>query len=1141
MSRFSGRISARFNTRFHFLPASSLCVLFICTAMVWSLPPAVVFNGVAATLDTGTVALNHPRGVVADNAGNVYVADTAHHQIVKVTSAGDASVLNITGLSTGLNSPEGLTIDGSGNVYIADTGNQRIVVVTAVGAGSVVGLGGLTLSSPRGVAIDSSGNLYVADTGNNRIVKLPSGGSAAALNITGLGTALSSPAGLGVDVAGNLYIADSGNNRIVKVSTGGAGSAISISGLGTTLSTPTAIAVDSFANILVADSGNNRVVKVTSSGAGTVLTSGSLTLSGPVAVAVDVSGVVYVADTANSRVAQLMTSAVGFGEAQVGASSGKSLTLPFTIGVAATLGSVQALTMGGQSLDFTLGTGTTCANGTTNTTCDIEVKFLPLASGLRRGAVALFDQSSALLAFVPIYGTGGAPLAVLSPGSAAIVSTGGVSLSSPIGAAIDGAGNIYVGNYTGSNVVKIAAGGGSASVVSTGGLTLFEVGGVAIDGAGNLYIADYGHNRIVLVNSTGAASVFTITGLATTINQPAGLALDGAGNLYIADWGNDRVVKVTPTGAGYVIATGSYALSATGVTGVAVDPGGTIYIADRISNHIVKVAPSGAASLVSVTGMTLSNPQGVAVDGNRNLYIADSGHRRIVRVTASGVASVVQTPGLTIGIIMYGVTTDSNGNIFAVDWSNNRVVRVNGTGAVLGFANTVIGATSSDSPKTATVTNLGNQALAFSGDTSYTADFSENSSDASLCTSSTSLEPGEACDVSVLFTPQSAGSLSASVVVTNNHLNGSSATQNVAVSGTGLSSITPTITWAQPSAIAYGTTLSGILNAIANDGSTTVPGTFAYTATPIGGTAGTVTTATVLGADSYTLSVVFTPSDAIGYRSASGSVSLTVNRAEPSIVLVSSANPAVLSSSVSFTATVSASASTPTGSVDFYEGTTLLGSDTLASGDATYATASLPSGTHSITAVYSGDSNFLSVTSSAVSQVVSDVTVNIASGGTRNATVSAGGTATYHLTISPSTGSTFPAAVTLTASGGPSGSTITITPQTIAAGAAATNVTVTVQVPATTATARSSSVSILGAAFPLMGILVLCFGIDGRRLSVKRMHFTVLLLIVVGSAGAILGCGNSTPAVTQASTYTITVTATSGSISHSTALSLTVQ
>ncbi|HEX6804768.1 MAG TPA: Ig-like domain repeat protein [Terriglobales bacterium] len=1046
-------VPSRCIAHIRYLLAGWVCFLFICGPTAWCLPPSVVFNGVAAVLDTGSAPLNHPKGVFVDNAGNVYIADTAHHQLVKMTPAGDASVLIITGLSTGLSAPERLARDDSGNLYVADTGNNRVVLVTSAGAGSVVNLGGVTLSAPRGVTVDAADNLYIADTGNNRIIKIPSGGAAAVLTITGLGTGLSAPMGLAADAAGNLYVADSGNNRIVQVTNGGAGSALSISGLGTALSAPAAVAVDSFANLFIADSGNNRVVKVTSGGAGSVLSTGGLTLNAPVGVAVDASAVVYVADTANSRVAALMTSAVGFGELQVGASSGKSLTLPFTIGVAATLGSVQALLLGTQSLDFTLGAGTTCTNGTTNTTCNVEVQFLPLAAGLRRGAVALFDQSSTLLAFVPIYGTGGAPLAALSPGTASIITTGGVSLSYPFQAAIDGSGNIYVGNYNGNNVVKIVAGGGSASVVSTGAYTLNEAAGVAVDGAGNLYIADYGNNRIVQVKSTGAASVLAITGLGTAINQPAGLALDGAGNLYIADWGNSRIVKVTPAGAGVVVATGSYTLTASGITGVAVDPSGNIYIADRIANHIVKVAPSGAASLVSVTGLTLSNPQGVAADGNGNLYIADSGHRRIVRLTTAGTATIIQTPGLTIGTIMYGVTADGSGNIFAVDWSNNRVLKVNVSSAALSFANTRIGATSTDSPKTVTVTNLGNQALAFSDNPSYTADFSENSSDTNLCTSSTSLDPGEGCEVSVMFTPHSAGSLSASVAVTDNHLNGSAATQSVAVSGTGLNLITPTI------------------------------------------------------------------------------------------LLELSANPVLISSSVVFTVTVSSSASTPTGSVEFYDGTTLLGSGELAAGVATYSSSSLTSGTHSITAAYGGDSDFSSLTSSAVSLVVSDLSVDVASGGNSSATVSAGGTATYHLAVGPSNGSVFPAAVTLSASGGPTGSTIAITPETIAAGAGVTNVTVTVQVPATIAAARVSNAWALMLALPFMGLLALPFGADSRRRCGKQVLFTILLLICLGLTGATLACGNAAHVAAPPSptNYTITVTATSGSVSHSTSLTLRVQ
>ncbi len=1052
MSRLYARVSAETTKRLS-LPVAVLFFLLSGTAILWCLPPSVVFNGVGAVLNTGSAALNNPKGVTVDNAGNVYIADTAHNQIVKVTPAGSGSAIAITGLSTGLSAPERLALDGAGNLYIADTGNNRVVMVTPVGAGSVVNLGAVTLNAPRGTASDATGNLYIADSGNNRIVRVPAGGAAAVLTITGLGTALSAPLGLGVDVAGNLYIADSGNNRIVKVTTGGAGSAVSISGLGTALSSPSAVAVDSFANLFVADSGNNRVVEVTSSGSGSVPSTGALTFNTPAGIAVDVSGIVYVADTAHSRIALLMMSAVGFGELQVGG-SGESLTLPFTIGVAATLGSVQALTLGVQSLDFTLGAGTTCTNGTTNTTCNIEVQFLPLAPGLRRGAVALFDQSSALLAVVPIFGTGEAPFAAFSPGTASILNTGGVSLGSPFAAAMDGAGNIYVGNYTGSNVVKIAAGGGSASVVSTGAYTLNEAAGVAVDGAGDVYIADYGHNRIVLVASTGAASVLSITGLSTGINQPAALALDGAGNLYIADWGNNRIVKVTPAGAGYVLATGGYTLSSSGVTGVAVDASGNVYIADRVANHIVKVAASGAASLVSLTGLSLSNPQGVAVDGSGNLYIADSGHRRVIELTSSGVASVVQTPGLTIGTIMYGVAVDANGNIYVVDWSNNRVMKVDVSGAALSFANTQIGATSSDSPKTATVTNIGNEALLAGANPIYTADFSENSSDSNLCTVSTSLDPGEVCDVSVMFTPQSAGVLSANVVTTDNHLNGTSVSHNVAVRGTG------------------------------------------------------------------------TPGSA-------------------SIELQSSANPALIASSVTLTATVYSSVSTPTGSVSFYDGTTLMGSGALVSGAATYTTSSLAAAAHALTAVYGGDSNFSSVTSAALSQVVSDVSLSLASGVSSRATVSAGRTATYHLTIAPSSGSVLPAAVSLTASGAPAGSTVAITPQSIPAGAGATGVTLAIRVPATSAGMSKSYAWAYGFALPLLGLLVLPFGMECQWLCGKRLWSAGLLFVATVSTGVLLGCGAArvnTPAPTpEPKNYSIRITATSGTISHVTTLTLTVQ
>jgi hypothetical protein len=96
--------------------------------------------------------------------------------------------------------------------------------------------------------------------------------------------------------------------------------------------------------------------------------------------------------------------------------------------------------------------------------------------------------------------------------------------------------------------------------------------------------------------------------------------------------------------------------------------------------------------------------------------------------------------------------------------------------------------------------------------------------------------------------------------------NYTTATAAVAIS---VSKVQPTITWAQPVAITYGTPLSATqLNATAS-----VPGTFAYV--PSAGT--------VLAAGTQTLNAIFTPLDTATYATATASVSITVNKAVPVI------------------------------------------------------------------------------------------------------------------------------------------------------------------------------------------------------------------------------------------------------------------
>jgi hypothetical protein len=107
--------------------------------------------------------------------------------------------------------------------------------------------------------------------------------------------------------------------------------------------------------------------------------------------------------------------------------------------------------------------------------------------------------------------------------------------------------------------------------------------------------------------------------------------------------------------------------------------------------------------------------------------------------------------------------------------------------------------------------------------------------------------------------------------------------------------------------------------------------------------------------------------------STSSALSQVVNQASTTTTLTSSANPSLYGQSVTFTATVAAvspGSGTPSGTVTFEDSGNVIGTRTLSAGQATYSTSTLTVGSHTITAVYGGDTNFSASTSSVVTQLV---------------------------------------------------------------------------------------------------------------------------------------------------------------------------
>jgi len=378
----------------------------------------------------------------------------------------------------------------------------------------------------------------------------------------------------------------------------------------------------------------------------------------------------------------------------------------------------------------------------------------------------------------------------------------------------------------------------------------------------------------------------------------------------------------------------------------------------------------------------------------------------------------------------------------------------------------------------------------------------------------------------------------------------------------------PTISWSPPAPLTYGGALSGILDASATFGASTVPGSFAYTATPSGGSASAVTGATVLGPGSYTLTVTFTPTDTTDYTVVGATVPLVVYKANPTVAVTFSLNPVLTTNPVTFTATVTSKAGVaPSGTVSFFDATTFLSSATLTSSTtpgqslASYtpsttcpvpATPPIPAtctlGTHPITAVYSGDTNFANVTSPVATLTVEDFTLSVNPiPGVVTPNVLPGGSLTFVLPVDPTSGLNFPSAVTFALSGLPAGATATFTPPSLPAGSAGTNVNLVIQIPNQILARHPANPLGRGLALAMVGgIFLLPFGRKLRRPAGKAGRFLCLLLLLLAAAGATLGltsCGSTSSGYfgQQSRSYTVTITATSGALSHTTAVNFTVE
>jgi sugar lactone lactonase YvrE len=312
-----------------------------------------------------------------------------------------------------------------------------------------------------------------------------------------------------------------------------------------------------------------------------------------------------------------------------------------------------------------------------------------------------------------------------STNGAGIIAT----FSNPFGVAVDGSGNVYVGDLGNNLIRKITPAGvvstlagvqGVAGSVNGAGITatFSHPQGMAVDASGNVYVADTVNNLIRLITPAGVASTFAGSGSSGAVNGPVslasfkypyGVAVDNLGNVYVADFNNHLIRKIsggvvsTLAGQagipGFANGSGSTALFYH-PQGVAVDGSGNVYVADTGNEVIREISPAGVVSTLAgeqgnggsnngggVTA-TFSSPEGVVVDGSGNVYVADSGNNRIRKIIPGSFVSTYAGTGnwgdangpATIASFNnpYSVALDASGNLYVGDTGNDLIRKIQG-------------------------------------------------------------------------------------------------------------------------------------------------------------------------------------------------------------------------------------------------------------------------------------------------------------------------------------------------------------------------------------------------------------------------------------------------------------------------------
>lgn len=1114
-------------------------------------------------LTVASSGVDSPFGLAVDGSGNVFIANHTNvgGSVLKVPWTGNAYGTPITLANTITNggqfNPLGLAVDENGNVFIADQGDQKVIELpwTGSGYGASVTLADTATNpgfGPFGLAVDGSGNLYVADNNttsgspNNRVLKENlSVGDFGTFNVGTLssmitalfrfdtGGIIGAPSVV-TQGAANLDFIDAGTGTCTTngtshtysagdvctmdvtftpkhpgarygaaVLTNNSGSVIAtgyLQGIGVgpqasfppgiqsvlslpNMVSPWAVAADAAGNLYIAEAivgydPNNAVVKETWNGSGYTQSTIVSGLGFPTGVAVDGAGNVYIADQDGFKVYKETLSPSGTYTKSV---------------VDGTLGTVGGLAVDGAGNVYVgrggIGVEKETLSGGTYSRSEIFYTFYANSIGVDlAGNLYIIDGSNV-----------GIRKETPSMGG---YTESAIASGQNIGRlAVDGLGNIYF--IDGQQILKEApSGNGYVQRAVASGLA--NLAGLAVDPTGNLYFSVYSPDtrtgtvsKIDLADPPSLNFATTPYG-ATSTDSPQMVTIENVGNTTLS-------FPVPTSGNNPSIAT-SFTLNSSGTSACPMVDAGSSEAGTLAAGASCQLSVSFVPAAVGAISGSL-----VLTDNALNVT-TPSYATQSISLGGTGTRAVPAITWPTPSAITYGTALSST--------------QLN--------ASTLVAGTFSYSPAAGIALGTGPHTLTVTFTPTDTADYTTATASVTLMVNPATPAITWATPIAIMYgTALSATQLNASSTVAGTFgytpsagtvLGAGSHTLTATFTPTDstdygpamatvsltVKQATPSLTWATPPAISFGTALSAKqLNASAS-----VPGTFVYNPA-----AGTIPP---LGSD--TLSVTFTPTDTADYTTATGTVTIAVNQPVPGI---GSLSPAFTSAGgAAFTLTVNGSGFTAASTINW--GSTALTTQYVSGVQLTAqvpASAIASAGTNAVTvqnpAPGGGSSNaFQFEVTSAGSGSAGQPSFT-----TVTATVAPGSTATYPVTLPSSWSSVsatclnLPSGATCSYSGTTGAVTIT-TSSTTPSGTYQIIVVFTETVPAS------------AAALALAPVLFLPLAWIRRRWTARQMCLIGCVELVLSVAAIATGCGGGNSSTAPPATHQITSSGT---------VSLTVQ